>query len=145
MTKTELTIPDEVIDRRILLARGQKVLLDSDLASLYGVTTKRLNEQVKRNIERFPEDFMFQLTADEHDVLRSQIATLKTGRGQHRKYRPFVFTEHGAIMAASVLNSSQAIEMSVYVVRPFVRSSSRNPGDAQGLGSQARRSGKEVR
>ena len=64
---------------------------------------------------------MFQLTADEHDALRSQIATLKTGRGQHRKYRPFVFTEHGAIMAASVLNSSQAIEMSVYVVRAFVR------------------------
>jgi hypothetical protein len=121
MAKGELTIPDEVVERRILLARGQKVLLDSDLASLYGVTTKRLNEQVKRNIERFPEDFMFQLTADEHDALRSQIATLKTGRGQHRKYRPFVFTEHGAIMAASVLNSSQAIEMSVYVVRAFVR------------------------
>ena len=121
MTKTELTIPDEAIDPRILLARGQKVLLDSDLASLYGVTTKRLNEQVKRNIDRFPEDFMFQLTADEHDALRSQIATLKTGRGQHRKYPPFVFTEHGAIMAASVLNTSQAIEMSVYVVRAFVR------------------------
>jgi len=121
MTKTELTMPDQVVERRILLARGQKVLLDSDLASLYGVTTKRLNEQVKRNIDRFPEDFMFQLTADEHDALRSQIATLKTGRGQHRKYPPFVFTEHGAIMAASVLNTSQAIEMSVYVVRAFVR------------------------
>ena len=114
-------IPAERIERSILLIRGQKVLLDSDLASLYGVTTKRLNEQVKRNIERFPVDFMFQLNGEEHEALRSQIATLKTGRGQHRKYRPYVFTEHGAIMAANVLNSPRAIEMSVYVVRAFVR------------------------
>ena len=96
-------------------------MLDSDLAGLYGVTTKRLNEQVKRNIERFPADFMFQLNAEEHEALRSQIATLKTGRGQHRKYPPYVFTEHGAIMAASVLNSPRAIQVSVYVVRAFVR------------------------
>ena len=122
MAKPQVSlIPSERIERSILLIRGQKVLLDSDLASLYGVTTKRLNEQVKRNTGRFPVDFMFQLNAEEHDALRSQIATLKTGRGQHRKYRPYVFTEHGAIMAANVLNSPRAIEMSVYVVRAFVR------------------------
>ena len=96
-------------------------MLDSDLAKLYGVTTKRLNEQVKRNRARFPEDFMFRLTAKEADSLRSQFATLERGRGQHRKYLPFAFTEHGAIMAASVLNSPRAIEVSVYVVRAFVR------------------------
>ena len=122
MAKRQVSlIPAERIERSILLIRGQKVLLDSDLASLYGVTTKRLNEQAKRNSERFPVDFMFQLNGEEHEALRSQIATLKTGRGQHRKYRPYVFTEHGAIMAANVLNSPRAIEMSVYVVRAFVR------------------------
>jgi len=122
MAKPQVSlIPAERIERSILLIRGQKVLLDSDLASLYGVTTKRLNEQVKRNAERFPVDFMFQLNAEEYKALRSQLATLKTGRGQHRKYRPYVFTEHGAIMAANVLNSPRAIEMSVYVVRAFVR------------------------
>ena len=122
MAKPQVSlIPSERIERSILFIRGQKVLLDSDLASLYGVTTKRLNEQVKRNTGRFPVDFMFQWNAEEHDALRSQIATLKTGRGQHRKYRPYVFTEHGAIMAANVLNSPRAIEMSVYVVRAFVR------------------------
>ncbi len=122
MAKSQVSlIPAERIERSILLIRGQKVLLDSDLASLYGVTTKRLNEQVKRNAERFPVDFMFQLNAEEYKALRSQLATLKAGRGQHRKYRPYVFTEHGAIMAANVLNSPRAIEMSVYVVRAFVR------------------------
>ena len=84
-------------------ARGQRVILDSDLAALYGVETKRFNEQVKRNAARFPVDFMFQLTAEEFDSLRSQIATLKIGRGQHRKYLPHAFTEHGAIMAAMVV------------------------------------------
>jgi hypothetical protein len=121
MAKTELLVPSEAIAQRIFLVRGQKVLADADLANLYGVTTKRLNEQVKRNSERFPADFMFQLTAEESEALRSQIATLKTGRGQHRKYLPSVFTEHGAIMAASVLNSPRAIEVSVHVVRAFVR------------------------
>ncbi|HEY6644094.1 ORF6N domain-containing protein [Povalibacter sp.] len=100
---------------------GQRVLLDSELAALYGVTTKRFNEQVKRNLGRFPADFMFQLTEIEHEALRSQFATLKTGRGQHRKYVPHAFTEHGAIMAAMILNSSRAVEMSVYVVRAFVQ------------------------
>ena len=109
------------IARDILVLRGQRVIIDGDLAALYGVTTKRFNEQVRRNRERFPEDFMFQLTAEEAAALRSQFATIKTGRGQHRKYLPYAFTEHGAIMAASVLNSPRAVEMSVYVVRAFVR------------------------
>ncbi|MCL4321094.1 MAG: ORF6N domain-containing protein [Deltaproteobacteria bacterium] len=96
-------------------------MLDSDLAELYAVSTKRFNEQVRRNIERFPSDFMFQLTKEEYDSLRSQIATLKQERGQHRKYLPYAFTEHGAIMAATILNSPKAIEMSVFVVRAFVK------------------------
>ena len=91
MAKRQVSlIPAERIERSILLIRGQKVLLDSDLASLYGVTTKRLNEQVKRNIERFPMDFMFQLNAEEHEALRSQIATLKTGRGGHPPQHPWL-------------------------------------------------------
>jgi phage regulator Rha-like protein len=114
-------LPGFVIEQRILLIRGQKVMIDSDLAELYGVTIKRLNEQVRRNPQRFPPDFVFQLTAEEHSALRSHFATLKTGRGQHRKYLPYAFTEHGAIMAANVLNSEQTIEVSVYVVRAFVR------------------------
>ena len=96
-------------------------MLDADLAEVYGVPTKALNQAIKRNAERFPEDFMFQLSREEADSLRSQTVTLKTVRGQHRKYLPYVFTEHGAIMAASVLNSPRAIEASVYVVRAFVK------------------------
>lgn len=114
-------LPLETITQRIVVVREQKVLLDSDLAALYGVETRRFNEQVRRNTERFPEDFMFQLTQEEWDSLRSQFATLKMGRGQHRKYLPYAFTEHGAIMAATVLNSSRAVEVSIYVVRAFVR------------------------
>ena len=114
-------LPLEMITYRIMLLRGQKVLLDTDLAALYDIPTKRFNEQVKRNLERFPADFMFQLTEDEWDALRSQFATLKTGRGKHRKYMPYAFTEHGAIMAATILNSPKATEVSVYVVRAFVR------------------------
>ena len=110
----------EVVDR-ILTLRGERVLLDSDLAALYGVTAKRLNEQVKRNQGRFPSDFLFQLSDAETASLRSQFATLEPGRGKHRKYRPWAFTEHGAIMAATVLNSARAVEMTVYVVRAFVR------------------------
>ena len=105
----------------IATARGQRVILDSDLAALYGVPTKRFNEQVRRNQDRFPADFMFRLSPEEHESLRSQFATLKTGRGQHRKYLPLAFTEHGAIMAAMVLNSPRAVEVSVYVVRAFIR------------------------
>ncbi len=105
------------IEPLILEIRGQKVLLDSDLALLYGVPTKRLNEQVRRNRERFPEDFMLQLTNEEVESLRSQNATLKTGRGQHRKYLPYALTEHGVKMAAMLLNSPRAVEVSVFVVR----------------------------
>ena len=102
--------------------RGQRVILAADLAKLYGVRTLRLNEAVKRNKVRFPSDFMFQLTMDEWDevkALRSQFAILKPG--QHQKYRPYAFTEHGAIMAANVLSSAQAVAMSVYIVRAFVQ------------------------
>ena len=111
----------EAISSRILILRGQRTILDADLAALYGVTTKRLNEQVRRNAERFPADFMFQIAPDESESLRSQFATLKAGRGQHRKYLPYAFTEHGAIMAATVLNSPRAVEVSIYVVRAFVQ------------------------
>lgn len=114
-------IPMERMVSRILLVRGQKVMLDADLAELYGVTTKRLNEQVKRNIARFPSDFMFQMNAREYRSLRSHFATLKSGRGQHRKYLPYVFTEHGAIMAAAVLDSERAVLVSLHVVRAFVQ------------------------
>jgi hypothetical protein len=100
--------------------RGQKVMLDADLARIYGVPTKRLNEQVRRNDRRFPADFMFQLTMQEVAALRSQIATSNKGRGG-RRYRPYAFTENGAIMAANVLNSVAAVRMSVYVVRAFVK------------------------
>lgn len=114
----------EHITRTILLLRGQRVILDAELAALYGVTTKRLNEQVKRNAARFPEDFLFQLTAEEAAVLRSQFATSKAPRKDGRggaRYRPFAFTEHGAIMAATILNSPRAVETSLYVVRAFVQ------------------------
>ena len=108
------------VESLILPMRGEKIILDTDLARIYGVTTKRLNEQVKRNIDRFPRDFMFRLKASEVGVLMSQFATSKTGRGG-RRTMPYAFTEHGAIMAANVLNSRQAIQMSVYVVRAFVQ------------------------
>jgi ORF6N domain-containing protein len=97
------------------------VILDRELAAIYGSTTKRLNEQIKRNRDRFPEDFMFRLTTQEAARSRSQIATLKSGRGQNIKYRPYAFTEHGAIQAANVLNSARAIAMGIYVVRAFVQ------------------------
>jgi len=101
--------------------RGQKVLLDKDLATLYGVPTRTLNQAVKRNRARFPEDFRFQLTREEQEALRSQNVILKKGRGQHYKYLPYAFTEHGAIMAATILNSPRAVEVSVFVVRAFVK------------------------
>jgi hypothetical protein len=113
------TVP-EIIAQRILLVRGQKVMLDAELAELYGVPTKRLNEQVKRNSDRFPEDFMFQLSAEEFGHLKSQFATSSATHGGRRSL-PYVFTEHGAIMAATVLNSQQAVEMSVFVVRALVQ------------------------
>jgi len=107
------------VEGAIYLIRGQRVMLDSDLAAIYGVTTKRLNEQLRRNRKRFPQDFAFQLTTEEFRNLRSQFATSK-GRGG-RRYFPWVFTEHGAIMLASVVNSDIAVQASVRVVRAFVR------------------------
>jgi len=108
------------IEGMILILRGQKVILDSDLARIYGVPTKALNQAVKRNASRFPEDFAFQLTNQELKHVRSQIVT---GSQKHRdpRYKPYAFTEHGAIMAANILNSRQAVKMSVFVVRAFVR------------------------
>jgi hypothetical protein len=114
-------VPADRVERSILVVRNTRVILDKDLAAFYRVATKRLNEQVKRNSLRFPHDFVFQLTEDECRSLRSQNATLETGRGRHRKYHPYAFTEHGALMAASVLSSRAAIEMSVMIVRAFVR------------------------
>jgi hypothetical protein len=108
------------VESRILLLRHQRVILDTDIADLYGVPVKVLNQQVKRNRERFPADFVFRLTSKEDEVLRSQFVTSKQGRGG-RRYAPYAFTEHGAIMAATVLNSERAVQMSVFVVRAFVR------------------------
>jgi phage regulator Rha-like protein len=119
MKQTQLIL-SERIERRVFFVRGQRVMLDHDLAKIYGVSTARLNQQVKRNMTRFPDDFMFQITKEELQSLMLQNATSKASRGGRRKL-PFVFTEHGALMAANVLKSSKAIRMSVYVVRAFVR------------------------
>jgi hypothetical protein len=117
--KPKKTIAPE-IDALIIEVRGQRVILDTDLARIYGTKTFRLNEAVKRNRERFPEDFLFQLTDQEWNALTSQIAISKSGRGGRRTL-PYAFTEHGAIMAANILNSPRAIQMSVFVVRAFVK------------------------
>jgi hypothetical protein len=110
----------QLIERRIYLIRGRKVMIDVDLAELYEVPTKRLNEQVRRNRKRFPKDFMFRLTKAESEALRSQFATSKTGRGG-RRYLPYVFTEQGVAMLSSVLNSEQAIEVNIAIMRAFVK------------------------
>jgi hypothetical protein len=115
-----ITVAGESIEGLIRFIRGQRVVLDADLARVYGVSTTRLNQQVRRNLERFPEDFAFQLTADESARLMLQIATSKKGRGGLRK-PPLAFTEHGAIMAANVLHSRRAAQMGVFVVRAFVK------------------------
>ncbi len=116
----EKVVPVEFVEARIIEVRGKKVILDSDLAALYGVETRTLNQAARRNAERFPADFVFRITAEEEAGLRSQSVISNAGRGG-RRYLPFAFTEHGALMAASVLNSRQAIEMSVFIVRAFVR------------------------
>ncbi len=125
--------PVPQIETLILSVRKQRVMLAADLAAIYGVDTRRLNEQVKRNAGRFPGDFVFRLSREEYDVLRSQNAILADGRaalrsqtvtlkrGQHAKYPPYAFTEHGALMAANVLHSKRAVQMSVFVIRAFVR------------------------
>src|SRR5713101_1599893 len=116
MSKSLTAIPIERVEQAIFLIRGEKVILDADLAALYGVTTTRLNEQIKRNKDRFPEDFAFRLTDEEFADLMSQFATSSSKHGGRRKL-PLVFTEHGAIMAANVLNSKRAVAASVQVVR----------------------------
>jgi phage regulator Rha-like protein len=137
MPKPPNKLTTDQLGRLIYEIRGERVMLDSDLAAIYGVETKALNRAVKRNADRFPKDFMFQISSleskdlkyqigtsssgRESQALRYQFGTLKTGRGQHRKYLPYVFTEHGAIMAANVLNSRRAVQMSVFVVRAFLK------------------------
>ena len=117
----------EVIAAKIFVIRGKKVMLDRDLAKLYGAAAKRLNEQVKRNSRRFPEDFMFQLSWEERESLRSQIATLNNAktkasrRGKHIKYLPYVFTEQGVAMLSSVLNSERAIQVNILIMRAFTK------------------------
>jgi hypothetical protein len=120
MDKNLIKIRKGSIEQLIFLVRGQKIMLDRDLAAIYGVPTFRFNEAVRRNMKRFPEDFMFQLTRQEVEILISQNAMSKPGRGGRRTL-PYAFTEHGAIMAANILNSPRAVQMSVFVVRAFIR------------------------
>ena len=112
-------IPDEVIMTKIFYIRGQKVMLDKDLAELYGTETKKLKQQVNRNLNRFPSHYMFELTKEENELLRSQNATLK--KGEHSKYLPFVFTEHGILMLSNVLKSERAVQVSIRIIDVFVR------------------------
>lgn len=119
MDKTEI-IPEENIGAKIYLIRGHKVMFDFDLANLYGVSTKVFNQSVKRNVERFPEDFMFQLNSEEAESLRSQIVTSKIGRGGSR-YLPYAFTEYGVSMLSAVLKSEKAVLMSIFIVRAFIK------------------------
>jgi hypothetical protein len=119
LTTSDLALSIQFVERRIYLIRGHKVMIDEDLAELYGVPTKRLNEQVTRNRKRFPEDFMFQLTKEESDILRSQFATSRSTHGGRRSL-PYVFTEHGVAMLSSVLNSERAIEVNITIIRAFI-------------------------
>lgn len=114
-------LSEENISNKIYYIRNQKVMLDRDLASLYGIETKVLKQAVKRNLSRFPEDFMFELTKIESDSLRSQIVTLKKGRGEHQKYLPSAFTEHGVLMLSSVLKSDKAIQTNIQIMRIFTK------------------------
>ena len=114
------SVPAEVVERRIHLVRGRKVMLDSDLAALYEVETFNLNKAVKRNLNRFPEDFMFRLTREEHASLIFQSGISKAGQGG-RRYAPYAFTEHGVAMLASVLNSDRAMKMSIQIIRAFIK------------------------
>lgn len=116
--KAQVMLPNEFIANKIYLIRGYKIMIDSDLAEMYGVETRVLKQAVRRNIKRFPDDFMFELTKEENDILRSQFVTLK--RGQHSKYLPFAFTEQGVAMLSSVLNSGRAIMVNIQIIRVFV-------------------------
>ena len=126
MTHELISVPADSVERSILLIRSQKVILDRTLAKLYGVSTSVLNQAVRRNSERFPPDFVFQLTTEEAQALdlantRSQIVTLKPARGKHIKYRPYAFTEHGILMLSSVLRSERAVQVNIQIMRAFVR------------------------
>ena len=120
-TTRSAVIDSNAIMSNILVIRGHRALLDSDLAALYQVETKALTRAVRRNAARFPGDFMFQLAAEESGSLRSQFGALKTGRGKHRKYAPYVFTEQGVAMLSSVLNSERAVQVNIEIMRAFVR------------------------
>jgi len=130
MVKAEL-VSMEQVEGAILLVRGYRVMLDSSLAELYGVSVKRLNEQVRRNLRRFPSDFMLQLTNAEAEILGSQFATLRFGHGKHRKYLPYAFTEQGVAMLSSVLRSPRAIEVNIEIMRAFVRLRQMLQGNAE--------------
>jgi phage regulator Rha-like protein len=119
--RVTLPVVVERIERKILLIRGQKVMLDDALAELYRVSTKALKQAVRRNRDRFPADFLLELTAEEAAVLRSQIVTLEKGRGKYTKYAPYAFTEQGVAMLSSVLKSKRAVQMNILIVRAFVR------------------------
>jgi ORF6N domain len=121
MERVNVSVSVEGVEQTIRIVQGHRVIQDSELAQLYGVSIKAFNQAVKRNRMRFPTDFMFQLTAEESKSLRSQTVTLKTGRGQHRKYRPYVFTEQGVAMLSSVLKSTRAIQVNIGIMRAFVR------------------------
>jgi len=121
MSKALVTIPDETLARRIFLIRGEKVMLDRDLAELYGVETKYLKRQVKRNMERFPEDFMFELTKEEFDEWRSQNGTSNAGDRMGLRYAPYAFTEQGVAQLSSVLNSPHAVAVNIQIIRLFTR------------------------
>ena len=120
-SKQIASYPEGEIVNKIYIIRGQKVMLDKDLAEMYDVEAKRLNEAVRRNISRFPEDFMFQLTEEETISSRSQIATLKKGRGSNTKYLPYVFTEQGVAMLSSVLRSERAIQVNIQIIRVYTK------------------------
>jgi len=119
--ETALIIPDEIVMNKIYVIRGQKVMLDRDLAILYGVETKQLKRQVNRNIERFPKDFMFEMTKDEFENWRSQFGTSNSSDKMGLRYAPYVFTEHGVLMLSSVLNSPKAIQVNIQIMRVFTR------------------------
>ncbi|MGZ5545462.1 MAG: ORF6N domain-containing protein [Limisphaerales bacterium] len=121
ITRPSKQITIQPLDRRIYVIRGHRVMLDFDLASLYGVPAKVLNQAVKRNLDRFPDDFMFRLTNEEAAALRSQFVTLDKGRGRYPKYSPFTFTEHGVAMLSSVLRSKRAVQVNILIVRAFIR------------------------
>ena len=118
---TEIILPSERIETKIFFVRGKKVILDKNLASLYGVETRTLNQAVQRNIKRFPEDFMFQLNQQESTTLRSQFVILKNGRPKRSKYLPYVFTEQGIAMLSSVLKSERAIQVNIQIMRTFIK------------------------